>query len=86
MNFSIGWMVCTGPDRSHVYAEKLWTTRRDALRHFEELKSAGKPCAVYRHTWQSPFSTRGDCTLVASANLTPQPNTELRRPAARGDE
>lgn len=70
MKLSVGWMVCTGPDRSHVSAEKFHEKRRDAYQHFDELAKAGKPCAVYRHTWKSEWSTEGTCEMVRSANLT----------------
>ena len=73
-----------------MYAGKPFSKRRDAMKLFDDLKSNGRPCQVYRHTWISDFSTRGTVEVVASANMfdpepkinQPQPPKQVRRPVA----
>lgn len=67
----VGWIVCTGPDRSHMYAEPVHNRKRDAISRFNELAAAKRPCRVYRHCWPNPWRPEiGTVSIVAEANCT----------------
>lgn len=65
-NFSVGWTVVTGPDRSHLIDVRVFDRLRDARREFDRL--APKPRKLWRHTWEHPYTTAGERRLVMEAD------------------
>lgn len=57
-NFSVGWTVCSGPDRSHLIDVQVFDRLRDARAAFDA--AAPRPRQLWRHTWAHPFSTAGE--------------------------
>lgn len=64
--FSVGWIVTSGPDRSHLIDAQVFDRLRDARTEFDAL--APKPRQLWRHTWEHPYTTAGERRLVMEAD------------------